>query len=239
MNSYALVTGASRGIGRSIAKALAQNGYSLILTCHNSFDILKDFATELEKQYNITCIAKKCDIKNAKQVRLLFEEISSIDIVINNAGISYVGLLQDMTEEEWCEVIDTNLSSAFYTSKYAIPLMLHKHAGHIINISSVWGTVGAATEVAYSASKGGLNTFTKALAKELAPSGIQVNALACGLIDTQMNAHLSADDLTALQEEIPAGRQGSCEEVAQAVLSILQMPSYFTGQIIAMDGGWT
>ncbi len=238
MNSYALVTGASRGIGRSIAEVLAQNGYSLILTCHNSFECLKDFAATLEKQYGITCIPKQCDMKNAEEVRLLFQEISTLDVVINNAGISYVGLLQDMTTEEWDEVIKTNLSSAFYTSKYAIPLMLRKHTGHIINISSVWGIAGAAAEVAYSASKGGLNTFTKALAKELAPSGIQVNALACGLIDTQMNSHLSEDDIKALQDEIPAGRQGRCEEVAQAVWNLLQMPSYFTGQIVTMDGGW-
>lgn len=236
--NYALVTGASRGIGRSIAKALAQDGYHLILTCRNSYDNLVDFAGHLEKEYHITCIPKKCDMKNVEEVRLLFEDISNIDIVINNAGISYVGLLQDMTANDWNEVIHTNLSSAFYTSKYAIPLMLHNHTGHIINISSVWGNVGAAAEVAYSASKGGLNTFTKALAKELAPSGIQVNALACGLIDTQMNAHLTAEDLSALKEEIPAGRPGSCEEVAQSVLQLLQMPSYFTGQIINIDGGW-
>lgn len=238
MNSYALVSGASRGIGRSIAEVLAQNGYSLILTCHNSFELLKDFAETLEKQYGITCVPKQCDMKNAEEVCLLFKEIPTLDVVINNAGISYVGLLQDMTPEEWDEVINTNLSSAFYTSKYAIPLMLQKHAGHIINISSVWGTAGAATEVAYSASKGGLNTFTKALAKELAPSGIQVNALACGLIDTQMNSHLSEEDIKALKEEIPAGRQGHCEEVAQAVWNLLQMPSYFTGQIVTLDGGW-
>lgn len=238
MNSYALVSGASRGIGRSIAEVLAQNGYSLILTCHNSFENLKDFAETLEKQYGITCVPKQCDMKNAEEVCLLFKEIPTLDVLINNAGISYVGLLQDMTTEEWDDVINTNLSSAFYTSKHAIPLMLQKHAGHIINISSVWGTAGAAAEVAYSASKGGLNTFTKALAKELAPSGIQVNALACGLIDTQMNSHLSEEDIKALQEEIPAGRQGHCKEVAQAVWNLLQMPSYFTGQIVTLDGGW-
>lgn len=238
MNSYALVTGASRGIGRSIAESLAQNGYHLILTCRNSYDSLVDFAGHLQKEYNITCIPKKCNMKNAEEVRLLFEDISCIDVVVNNAGISYVGLLQDMSADEWNDVIATNLSSAFYTSKYAIPLMLRNHAGHIVNISSVWGNAGAAAEVAYSASKGGLNTFTKALAKELAPSGIQVNALACGLIDTQMNAHLTENDLHALKEEIPAGRPGSCEEVAKAVLSILQMPSYFTGQIVSIDGGW-
>ncbi len=239
MKTYALVTGASRGIGRSIAEILAQNGYHLIITCRNSAKELVDFAGHLEKEYQITCTPVQCDMQNAKEVQHLFEQIPALDVLVNNAGISYVGLLQDMTSEEWEEIISTNLSSAFYTSKYAIPLMLQKHAGQIINISSVWGTVGAAAEVAYSASKGGLNTFTKALAKELAPSGIQVNALACGLIDTQMNAHLAEEDLKALQEEIPAGRQGTCEEVAQAVLALLQMPKYVTGQIITLDGGWT
>ena len=239
MNTYALVTGASRGIGRSIAEALAKEGYQLILTCRNSMNELVDFSSHLENKYNITCIPKQCDMKNAKEVHRLFGEIPTLDVLINNAGISYVGLLQDMEPEEWDNVINTNLSSAFYTSKYAIPLMLQKHAGHIINISSVWGTVGAATEVAYSASKGGLNTFTKALAKELAPSGIQVNAIACGLIDTEMNAHLSAEDLTALKEEIPAGRIGKPEEVATAVTGILKMSNYFTGQVITLDGSWT
>ncbi len=238
MNKYALITGASRGIGKSIAQALAKEGYHLILTCSKSTNDLFDFSSQLEKEYNITCIAKQCDMKNAKEVRLLFEDIPHLDLLINNAGISYVGLLQDMQPEEWDEIMGTNLSSAFYTSKYAIPLMLQKHAGHIINISSVWGNTGAAAEVAYSASKGGLNTFTKALAKELAPSEIQVNAIACGLIDTQMNAHLSEDDLDALKTEIPAGRAGNPDEVAQAVLSLLNMPSYFTGQIVTLDGGW-
>lgn len=238
MNKYALITGASRGIGKSIAQALAKEGYHLILTCSKSTNDLVDLSSQLEKEYNIICIAKQCDMKNAEEVCLLFEDITHLELLINNAGISYVGLLQDMQPEEWDEIIGTNLSSAFYTSKYAIPLMLQKHAGHIINISSVWGNVGAAAEVAYSASKGGLNTFTKALAKELAPSGIQVNAIACGLIDTQMNAHLSEDDLDALKEEIPAGRAGSPDEVAQAILSLLNMPSYFTGQIVTLDGGW-
>lgn len=239
MNKYALVTGASRGIGKSIAQALAKEGYHLILTCSKSLNELVDFASQLQKDYNISCIAKQCDMKNAEKVRCLFECIPHLDLLVNNAGISYVGLLQDMKPEEWDEVIGTNLSSAFYTSKYAIPLMLQNHAGHIINISSVWGNVGAAAEVAYSASKGGLNTFTKALAKELAPSGIQVNAIACGLIDTKMNAHLSEEDLNALKEEIPAGRAGSTDEVAEALLNLLKMPPYFTGQVVTLDGGWT
>lgn len=239
MNKYALVTGASRGIGKNIAQVLAKEGYHLILTCSKSLAELINFSSQLEKDYNISCIAKQCDMKNAEEVHSLFEDISHLDLLVNNAGISYVGLLQDMKPEEWNDVISTNLSSAFYTSKYAIPLMLHNHAGHIINISSVWGNIGAAAEVAYSASKGGLNSFTKALAKELAPSGIQVNAIACGLIDTQMNAHLSEEDLNALKDEIPAGRAGSTDEVAETLLSILKMPPYFTGQIVTLDGGWT
>lgn len=239
MNTFALVTGASRGIGKCIAECLAKEGYHLILTCHKSLEQLQNFAAYLENKYGITCIAKQCDMKNAEEVRLLFEGIPSLDILINNAGISYVGLLQDMTPEEWNDVMSTNLSSAFYTSKYAIPLMLQKGTGHIINISSVWGNVGASTETAYSASKGGLNAFTKALAKELAPSGIRVNAIACGLIDTEMNAHLSEDDLVVLTEEIPVGRMGTPEEVGTTIISLLHMPSYLTGQIITLDGGWT
>ena len=143
-----------------------------------------------------------------------------------------------MTVDEWQKVLNTNLSSAFYTCKYAVPLMLQKHSGRIINISSVWGTVGASMEAAYSASKGGLNSFTKAIAKELAPSNIQVNAIACGVIDTEMNQCFSEEERKALQDEIPADRFGSAEEVAQMVTSLLCAPDYLTGQIITLDGGW-
>ena len=144
-----------------------------------------------------------------------------------------------MSPEEWRKVLSTNLDSCFYTSKYAIPLMLKKHAGRIINISSVWGNVGASTEVAYSASKGGVNAFTKALAKELAPSNIQVNAIACGVIDTSMNACFSEEDMEALRAEIPADRIGDPAEVAKLALQLVNAPAYLTGQIITMDGGWT
>lgn len=239
MNSYALITGASRGIGRSIAENLAQKGVHLILTCRNSYHELAQTADFLEKKYHITCLARQCDMKDANAVENLFKEIPDIDVLVNNAGISYVGLLQDMSFEEWNDIIATNLSSAFYTSKHAIPMMLKKHAGHIINISSVWGNTGAATEVAYSASKGGLNAFTKALAKELAPSNIQVNAIACGLINTEMNAHLTKEELDSLETEIPMGRAGDCKDVAEAVVNLLNMPTYCTGQILTLDGGWT
>ena len=143
-----------------------------------------------------------------------------------------------MSFDEWNNCINTNLSSVFYTSKLCIPQMIQKKQGHIINISSVWGNVGASCEVAYSASKGGVNAFTKALAKELAPSGIQVNAIAFGLIDTDMNAHLTDEDKVELTNEIPMGRAGSIEDAGKMVLSILSSPSYMTGQIISMDGGW-
>ena len=143
-----------------------------------------------------------------------------------------------MTPDEWNRVISINLSSAFYTSKCAIPLMLQNHCGKIINISSVWGNVGASTEVAYSASKGGLNAFTKALAKELAPSNIQVNAIACGVIDTDMNSCFNKEEMDSLIEEIPSDRLGRSEEVAQMVLRLLDSPTYLTGQVITFDGGW-
>ena len=144
----------------------------------------------------------------------------------------------EMSPESWHQVIDTNLSSLFYTSRRAIPLMLQKHRGNIINISSVWGSCGASMEVAYSASKGGVNSFTKALAKELAPSGIQVNAIACGLINTEMNLCFSDEERRSLIEEIPADRMGNTAEVAQMVCSVLSMPAYATGQILTIDGGW-
>ena len=234
----ALVTGASRGIGLAIATILAQNGYHLHLTCKNSYKQLLDVAKSLSETYNVTCQAHKTDMSNFAEVWTLFSNIDSLDVLINNAGISHIGLLQDTTVDEWQKVIDTNLSSVFFTSKMAIPKMLENKSGAIINISSIWGDVGASMEVAYSASKGGLNSFTKALAKELAPSGITVNAIACGCIDTAMNHCFSEEERRALIEEIPAGRFGTTEEVANLALSLAQDHSYLTGQVISLDGGW-
>ena len=159
------------------------------------------------------------------------------DILINNAGISYVGLLQDMSYDEWKNVIDTNLTSVFNLSKMVIPNMVAKKNGRIINVSSMWGNVGASCEVAYSASKGGVNTFTKALAKELAPSKISVNAIAFGAVDTRMNAFLSYEERELLTEEIPAGRFLAPQEAADIIYSVAMMNNYVTGQIITADGG--
>ena len=235
----ALITGASRGIGRAIAEALAADGYDLILTCRNSIGELEKFASYLGEEYGISVCAERVDMKVSADVRELFEGISDLDVLVNNAGISHIGLLQDMTDEEWDDVIGTNLSSAFYTCKYAIPIMLRKHSGRILNISSVWGNVGASLETAYSASKGGLNAFTKALSKELAPSSIAVNAIACGVVDTDMNAVFSPEDMNELKKEIPADRIGTPEEVAKLVSLVLKAPLYMTGQVITLDGGWT
>lgn len=149
-----------------------------------------------------------------------------------------MGLFQDMTPEEWKQILDTNLSSAFYTSKLAVTNMIQQKSGKIINISSVWGNAGASTEAAYSASKGGLNSFTKALAKELAPSNIQVNAIALGMMDTDMNNCFSMEEKASIIEDIPAGRMGNPKEAAELVINLLKSPAYLTGQIITLDGGW-
>ena len=169
----------------------------------------------------------------------LFSSIDTLDVLINNAGISYFGLIQDMSFSDWDRVMSTNLNSCFYTVRHAIPLMLAKGQGRIINISSVWGSTGASMETAYSASKGAVNAFTRALAKELAPSNIQVNAASFGVIDTDMNRGFTQEELKQLTDEIPAGRMGSCEEAARLVLQLVRSPAYLTGQIITMDGGWT
>ena len=170
-----------------------------------------------------------------------------IDVLINNAGISYVGLIQDTSDDIWQNVLNTNLSSVHYCTREVIPHMLKNRpdsdaepvtAGRIINISSVWGNVGASCEAAYSASKGGINAYTKACAKELAPSGISVNAIACGFVDTDMNGHLSEEERFDVISQIPASRAADPKEIAEIIYHTAQMPAYLTGQIITADGGW-
>ncbi len=239
MNRKVLITGASRGIGRAIAEAFARQKDELYITCRSSKEELEKLAKELTSEYDIICKPYICDVSDHEAVKGMFDNIEDIDIVINNAGVAYLGLLTDMEISDWREIMGTNLDSLFNTSKYAVPIMVRKHSGRIINISSVWGSVGASCEVAYSASKGGVDSFTKALAKELSPSGIQVNAISCGVIDTDMNRrHLEEDELKELCEEIPAGRMGSPEEVADLVLMVASSPEYMTGQIITIDGAW-
>lgn len=240
-NRLAVVTGASRGIGKAIAERLASEGYNLAITCKSNTDMLEQVKSSVTS-LGADCILYTGDLSYSANVKEFFRIINSrydsIDILINNAGISHIGLLSDMSDEEWDNIMTNNLNSVFYCCREVIPGMVNHKSGTIINISSVWGVYGASCEVAYSASKGAVNSFTRALAKELAPSNIQVNAVACGLIDTQMNSHLSSEELDDLYEDIPAGRAGTTEEVSDLVYRIAESSSYLTGQIITIDGGW-
>jgi 3-oxoacyl-[acyl-carrier protein] reductase len=237
----ALVTGSSRGIGKAIAVKFAKKGYDVIINCAHHEEVLLQTKKEIES-YQVSCHAFLGDMGSYDTAKELFHQIKklygNIDVLVNNAGISYVGLFTDMTPEDWSRVITTNLTSVFNCCSLAIPDMVKNKYGKIINISSVWGNVGASCEVAYSASKGGMNALTKALAKELAPSNIQVNAVACGAIDTEMNHFLEDGELMSLIEEIPASRLGRAEEVADLVYHLAYKNEYLTGQIIGLDGGW-
>lgn len=238
MRKRALITGASRGIGEAAARALAGEGYDLFLVCKSSKEAISRLGEELAQQYGIYCETALCDVSDAGQVETMIKKAGDVHILINNAAVSYVGLLTDMSLKDWHQVIGTNLDSLFYTCRLVVPQMVRRKEGRIINISSVWGEVGASTEVAYSASKGGVNAFTKALAKELAPSNIQVNGIAFGVIDTDMNSCFSGEELKALEEEIPAGRMGSTAEAGEMIRMLVKAPGYLTGQILTVDGGW-
>lgn len=238
-----LVTGSSRGIGKAIALYFAEKGYDVVINCvrPSNEPLLLKVAEEI-RSHGVSCLPFVGDMGNFSDCERLFDKIKkefgTLTCLVNNAGISYLGLLQDMTPDEWNRVISTNLNSVFHCSKLAIPMMLHEGEGNIINISSMWGLAGASCEVAYSAAKGGMNSFTKALAKELAPSRISVNAIACGVIDTEMNSFLSDEEREVLLEEIPAGRMGTPREVAALAYSMAEQSHYLTGQIVALDGGF-
>lgn len=240
--NIAFITGASHGIGRAIVKKLASEGWSLAINCHSSEKELLALASKLRETFHISCLPLVGDAGDEAFVQSaiaqIHQELGAVTALINNAGVSHIGLLSEMTLEQWEHVIKTNLTSVFCCSKHVIPDMVYAKSGAILNISSVWGNNGASCEAAYSASKGGMNSLTKALAKELAPSNISVNAIACGVIDTRMNQCFSDEERSALCEEIPAGRFGTPEEVADLAFSVLNSTTYLTGQIITLDGGW-
>lgn len=236
-----LITGSSRGIGKAIAIKFAKEGYNVIINCiHRGEELLR--TKEKIESYQVSCLAFVGDIGQYEVAKELFslakEQFGTIDVLVNNAGVSYVGLFTDMLPEDWNQVITTNLTSVFNCCRLVVPDMVTHKRGKIINISSVWGSVGASCEVAYSASKGGINSFTKALAKELAPSNIQVNAVACGAIDTEMNQFLTSDERNSLIDEIPANRLGRAEEVADFIYQITNGNDYLNGQVIHLDGAW-
>lgn len=238
MKKTALITGASGDIGRELSRTFINNGYVVIGTYFYDKKSILELAKELGDKFHYF----QCDLSDFNQAEILFERLTSAgltpNLLINNAGISVVGLLQDMDSKTWENLWNTNVTSAVALSSQAIPVFLKQGGGKIINISSVWGNNGASCEVCYSATKGAINTFTKALAKELAPANIQVNAISCGIIDTKMNRHLSDDDIKEIVDEIPASRIGTTKDISDAVYALANAGSYVTGQIITVDGGW-
>lgn len=237
----AIITGASGDIGSAIAKRFAKEGYNLLLLGNKQKESLEKTKVECES-YKVHVDSFCIDLKNSNEIeskiKPLLEGKFKAKYLVNCAGISHIGLLQDMSDSQWQNVLDTNISSVFYISRLLVPYFLKSKNAYILNISSIWGGIGASCEVAYSASKGALNSFTKALAKELAPSNIAVNALSCGMIDTKMNSCFNKEEISDICNEIPAGRMASCDEVAEAALLLTKMPTYLTGQIIGIDGGW-
>ena len=237
-----LITGSSRGIGAATARRLAKS-YKIVINYNKSKDRAIALLAELRK-INPLVIAVKADVSKEDEVCAMFDTIErnfgSVDILINNAGISYFSLIQDMPFEKWKELMETNLNSVFLNSKRAIAKMVEKKSGVIINISSIWGDFGASMEAGYSASKGAINVFTKALAKELAPSNIRVNAIAPGIVDTDMmRRDFDDDELRDLKNEVGLNRFASPDEIASLIEYLISDDaSYITGDIIHINGGF-
>lgn len=235
-----LVTGGTKGIGKAIALAFLQNGYEAVLNYKS--DERSALATQDEFNMLGYCpVLMRADVSDENQVRGMFADFFSVydrlDVLVNNAGVSKISIIQKTTLKEWNEVFDTNVKSAFLCSRAVCDKMIYSGGGSIINIASIWGEVGASCEVAYSASKGALIAFTKALAKELAPSAVRVNCVSPGVIDTQMNAHLTGDEMEELINSIPIGRIGAPEDVAKACLYLAEN-GYVTGEILSVGGGF-
>lgn len=240
MKKVAIITGASQGIGRKIAKSLAKEGIQVIANYNKSEKEAKKLKEELEKE-NIQIDIVKADISKREGAKELatkaLEKYGNIDILINNAGIAEYKLFTDETDKDWENVINTNLYSAFAMSQEVIPNMVHNKKGCIINISSAWGLVGGALEVIYSVSKAGMDGLTKALAKELGPSNIRVNSIAPGMISTKMNEKFNEEELKEIEKEIPLERIGKPEDIAKCVKWLIE-DDYTTGQVISVNGGW-
>lgn len=240
MNKVVIVTGASRGIGRGIAEYLARNGFLVIANYNKSEKEAKELKQILAND-NIFIDIYKADVSKREEVKKLvqytFEKYGKIDVVINNAGIDQIKMFLDITDDDWNLMISNNLNSAFYMCQEALPYMINRKEGSIINISSIWGLKGASCESAYSVTKAGIDVLTKSLAKEVGPSNIRVNSIAPGIIDTDMNKFLSEDEKKEIIEEIPLQRIGKVEDVAKCAKWLIE-EEYITGQIIQIDGGW-
>lgn len=239
-----LVTGSSRGIGKAIAQKFLEMNFRVCINAHKNMIDLEKTYNEFKKRFsNKKIMSVKADVSNYNDCLFLFDEIqkkfSDVDILINNAGISYFGLFNLMQKEDWQKVLAINLNSVINCSHIAIKSMIKKKYGVIINISSVWGQVGASCETIYSTAKGGVNLFTKSLAKELAPENIRVNAIACGAIKTNMNNIFSAEEKKIIKSQIPMGDFGKVTDVAELAFFLASdQAKYLTGQIINLDGAW-
>lgn len=237
-----LVTGASRGIGAAIARRFASVGMKVVIHYLHSHEAANETARACLNS-GARVLTVTADVSSREQLLRMKEKMEKHDmipdIVVNNAGVAHYGLLQDVSEQEWERVMDVNLKGMFLCTQLFMEAMVRQKYGRIINVSSVWGLSGASCEVVYSTAKGGVNAFTKALAKELAPSGVTVNAVAPGVVETAMNANLDSAEKQALQNDIPAGRFAHPDEIASLVYFIaLPESGYITGQIISPNGGW-
>ncbi len=240
MNKTAIVTGGSRGIGAAIVEMLVKEGYNVVINYNKSEEIAKGMKEEFtSKGYLVETF--KADVSKREEVNKLVEftiqKFKNIDILVNNAGISQTKLFTDITNEDWQNMIGTNLNSVFYICQEVAPNMIHNKKGCIINISSIWGITGASCEVHYSVAKAGVDALSKALAKELGPSGIRVNSIAPGIIDTDMNKHLSEKEMQEIEDEIPLCKIGKPQNIAKCVKWLIE-DEYTTGQVISVNGGW-
>lgn len=241
MRKIALITGGSRGIGAACVRAFAEDGYAVAFLYNHSREKADTLVQTLRAEGRDVS-AWQCDVADAAQVKAVTAEIlrtyRRIDALVNCAGIARIGLFTDMTEDEWDHLFAVNVRSAFSVTKAVLPGMISRQAGAVVNVSSMWGEVGASCEVAYSAAKAALIGLTKALAKEVGPSGVRVNCVTPGVIDTDMNAQLTDEDRASLAEETPLGRIGEAAEVAKTILFLCgEGASFITGQILGVSGG--
>ena len=242
MGKTVIVTGASKGIGAATAILFAQKGWNVCVNYNESYESASLLCRSLVEN-GFSVMAHKANVANKMEVDLMVKEtlykFGSLDVIINNAGVAYEGLITDTDEVDFDRIIDVNLKGVFNCCKAVTPAMVSRKSGCIINISSMWGQVGASCEVAYSAAKAGVIGLTKALAKELAPSGITVNCIAPGIIETGMNSNLTVEELNDFVSEVPLGRMGSADEIAEAAY-FLSSPAaeYITGQVLGINGGY-
>lgn len=241
IKKVAVITGGAVGIGRACSEVLSKSGFRVAVLYHNSVDAANDLIKKLNADGELNAIAIKVDVTNAVSVQNAFDRVMKIfgrvDVLVNNAGIAMNKLLIDMSDKEISDIIDTDFKGVVYCSRAVQPLLSKSGGGAIINISSVWGVVGAAMETVYSGAKAAVIGFTMALAKELGYSGIRVNAVSPGMIDTDMNSAYSADEIAEIIENIPLGRMGSALEVAECV-KFLAVNEYITGANIEINGGF-